>query len=393
MGTHAKDDYATASRAALLGGTTTLIEMCCPNRMEEPWEAYQLWRSKAEGIAACDFTFHMGISRFDSATEAQLRRIVADGVASFKVFLAYKGFFGVDDTELYNTLSLAKELGVIVTAHCENETIVAELQKRLLSEGKTGPEWHEPSRPMQVEAEGVQHLMSFAEITGAEVYIVHTSNSLAVQAALEGRRRGVRVSIETVIPYLVLDDSYAQQPGFEGAKYVMSPPIREIAQQAKLWRSLRNREISTVATDHAPFDFHQQKEMGRDDFTKIPNGIPTVEDRINLLYTYGVKRGHIDLNTFVDAGSTQAAKLFGLFPRKGTLAVGSDADIVVYDPDYRGTISAKTHSMATDYSAFEGWALEGRPSHVWVRGQWQVKEGHFVGEPGSGQFLARNPRS
>ncbi len=392
MGTYAKDDYATASRAAIVGGTTTLIEMCCPNRMEDAWDAFQLWKSKAVGVSACDFSFHMAVSRFDDQTESQLRRIVDQGISSFKVFLAYKGFFGVDDAELFKTLCLAKELGVVVTAHCENETIVAELQKQLLLEGKTGPEWHEPSRPMRVEAEGVQHLMSFAEITGAEVYIVHTSNSLAVQAALDARRRGVRVSIETVIPYLVLDATYAEKPDFEGAKYVMSPPIREASQQPLLWQSLRNREINTVATDHAPFDFHRQKEMGRDDFTKIPNGIPTVEDRVNLLYTYGVKRGHIDLNTFVDAASTQAAKIFGLFPRKGTIAVGSDADVVIYDPEYRGTISAKTHLMATDYSAFEGWELEGRPSHVFVRGQLQACDGKFVGHLGHGQFLARSPR-
>lgn len=392
MGTFAKDDYASASRAAIVGGTTTLIEMCCPNRTEDAWEAFQLWKSKGEGLSACDFTFHMGVSRFDDKNEANLRRIVAEGISSFKVFLAYKGFFGVDDTELYNTLRLAKELGVVVTAHCENESLVAELQRTLLAEGKTGPEWHEPSRPMQVEAEGVQHLMTFAEMTGTEVYIVHTSNDLAVQAALAGRRRGVNVHIETVIPYLVLDESYAQLPDFEGAKYVMSPPIREKGQQEKLWRSLRSRDIATVATDHAPFDFKGQKEMGRGDFTKIPNGIPTVEDRVNLLYTYGVGRGHIDLNTFVDAASTQAAKIFGLFPTKGTIAVGSDADIVIYDPSYRGTISAKTHSMATDYNAFEGWPLEGRPDTVLVRGLLQAQGSRFVGKMGHGKFLARQPK-
>jgi dihydropyrimidinase len=389
MGTFAKDDYATASRAAIVGGTTTLIEMCCPNRTEDPWEAFQLWKSKAVGISACDFTFHMGVTRFDDNSELQLRKIVAEGISSFKVFLAYKGFFGVDDTELFKTLKLAKELGVVVTAHCENETLVAELQKQHLSEGKTGPEWHEPSRPMQVEAEGVQHLMSFAETTGTEVYIVHTSNELAVQAALDGRRRGVNVHIETVIPYLVLDETYAQRPHFEGAKYVMSPPIRELGQQAKLWQALQNREISTVATDHAPFDFVGQKEMGRDDFTKIPNGIPTVEDRVNLLYTYGVGAGHIDLHRFVDAASTQAAKIFGLFPKKGTIAVGSDADLVIYDPTYRGHISAKTHLMATDYNAFEGWELHGRPEMVFVRGKIQASGGAFVGEMGYGEFLAR----
>jgi dihydropyrimidinase len=392
MGTYAKDDYESASRAAIVGGTTTLIEMCCPNRTEDPWDAFQLWKSKADGISACDFTFHMGVTRFDDQTEDQLRKIVAGGISSFKVFLAYKGFFGVDDSELFKTLKLAKELGVVVTAHCENETIVAELQKQLLSEGKTGPEWHEPSRPMHVEAEGVQHLMTFAETTGAEVYIVHTSNDLAVQAALAGRRRGVNVHIETVIPYLVLDETYAQRPNFEGAKYVMSPPIREIGQQSKLWRSLRTRDISTVATDHAPFDFVNQKEMGRGDFTRIPNGIPTVEDRVNLLYTYGVCAGHIDLHTFVDAASTQPAKIFGLFPRKGTIAVGSDADLVIYDPNFRGKISQKTQLMATDYSAFEGWELRGRPEAVFVRGKLQSSGGKFVGAMGYGRFLARKPK-
>lgn len=389
MGTYAKDTYETASRAALVGGTTTLIEMCCPSRQEDPWEAFQLWKSKAEGLSACDFTFHMGISRFDDSTESKLRQIVEEGITSWKVFLAYKGFFGVNDSELYKTLELASKLGVIVTAHCENESMIAELQGRLLEEGKTGPEWHEPSRPIQVEAEGVQHLMTFAEMTKAKVYIVHTSNDLAVEAAMRGKSRGVDVSVETVIPYLVLDNTYAQQPNFEGAKYVMSPPIRSKEEQPKLWQHLRQRNIATVATDHAPFDFAGQKEMGRDDFTKIPNGIPTVEDRVNLLYTYGVCRGHIDLNTFVDSASTQAAKLFGLFPRKGTIAVGSDADIVIYDPSYRGTISVKTHSMATDYSAFEGWPIEGKPMHVWVRGKRQVEDGKFVGELGHGQFLRR----
>ncbi len=391
MGTEAKDTYDSASRAALVGGTTTLIEMCCPSRGEQPLEALELWKSKADGLSACDYTFHMGVSRFDASAEQQLREIVGRGIASFKVFLAYKGFFGVDDAELFQTLKLAKELGVVVTAHCENETLVAELQAQLLAEGKTGPEWHEPSRPMRVEAEGVQHLMSFAELTGAHVYVVHTSNAAAVEAALAARQRGVNVTIETVIPYLVLDDTYAQQPDFEGAKYVMSPPIRSADQQPLLWQYLRNRDIATVATDHAPFDFKGQKEMGRDDFTKIPNGIPTVEDRVNLLFTHGVTTGRIDLNTFVDCASTQAAKQFGLFPRKGTIAVGSDADLVVYDPHYRGQLSAETQLMATDYSAFEGWQIKGRPSLVTVRGKVMARDGAFVGNLGHGQFLKREP--
>jgi len=391
MGTFAKDDYGTASRAALVGGTTTLIEMCCPSRNEDPIEAFDLWLSKAEGYSACDFTFHMAVSRFDNKTEAQLREIVGRGIASFKVFLAYKDFFGVNDTELYKTLKLAKELGVIVTAHCENETLVAELQHKLLADGKTGPEWHEPSRPVSVEATGVSHLMSFAEMTGAHVYVVHTSCKPAVEAAMAAKARGVNVWVETVVPYLVLDSTYAEQLDFEGAKYVMSPPIRSAEHQDYLWNALRSRSVSTVGTDHAPFDFKGQKEMGRGDFTKIPNGIPTVEHRVDLLYSYGVCQGLIDLCTFVDCASTQAAKLFGLFPRKGTIAVGSDADLVIYDPSYRGTISAKTHSMATDYSAFEGWPIEGRSDVVLVRGEVQVRGGKFVGTQSHGKLLKRKP--
>lgn len=407
MGTYAKDDYDSGSRAALVGGTTTLIEMCCPSRQEQPLEAFELWLSKAEGISACDYSFHMAVSRFDEAAEAQLRQIVKRGVASFKIFLAYKGAFGIDDVELYHTLQLAKELGVIVTAHCENETLVAELQKGLLAAGKTGPAWHEPSRPVRVETEGVHHLMTFAELTGAHVYVVHTSNDEAIQAAVAARRRGVNVRIETVAPYLVLDETYAQGESplpmgegrgegnstgdsFAGAKYVMSPPLRSKQHQDALWNALASRTVSTIATDHAPFDYRGQKDMGRGDFTKIPNGIPSVEDRINLVYTYGVKRGRIDLHTFVDACSTQAAKLFGLFPRKGTIALGSDADLVVYDPDYRGTISQRTQQMNVDYSAFEGWPIEGRPSAVTVRGTVQVRDGKFVGQLGHGRFLQRS---
>jgi dihydropyrimidinase len=390
MGTYAKDTYATASRAALVGGTTTLIEMCCPARSDDPLASYELWLSKA-AESACDYTFHMGVSRFDETTASAIEEIANRGIASLKVFLAYKGAFGIDDGELFQTLSLAKRLGLIVTAHCENETLVAELQRRLLAAGKTGPEWHEPSRPTRVEAEGVHHLMTFAEATGAHVYCVHTSCREALEAAQAARLRGVQVWVETVIPYLVVDRSYAERPDFEGAKYVMSPPLREIGEQPALWNALRSRLISTVATDHAPFDYHGQKEMGRDDFTKIPNGIPSVEDRVNLLYTHGVRRGRIDLQTFVDCASTQAARLFGLYPRKGTIAPGADADLVVYDSNYRGQISAKTHQMNVDYSAFEGWPIEGRPSAVTVRGQVQVRDGKFVGQMGRGRLLTRQP--
>jgi dihydropyrimidinase len=390
MGTFAKDTYETASRAALVGGTTTLIEMVCPSRTDDPLESYELWKSKAAGLSACDYAFHMGVTRFDERTPDVLRRIVADGTASFKIFLAYKGAFGIDDSELYRTLELARKLGVIVTAHCENAELVAQLQQRLLAEGKTGPEWHEPSRPVTVEAEGVHHLASFAQLTGAHVYVVHTSCAEALAAAQQARQRGVPMWVETVIPYLVLDRSYAERTDFQGAKYVMSPPLREKQQEA-LWTALAAGKIDTVATDHAPFDFHGQKEMGRGDFTKIPNGIPSIENRVQLLYTHGVATGRIDVQRFVDLASTKAAKLFGLFPRKGAIQAGADADLVVFDPNHRGTISAKTQLMNVDYSAFEGWPIVGRADVVTVRGRVQVRDGKFVGQQNHGQFLRREP--
>lgn len=391
MGTESKDNYQTGSKAALVGGTTTLIEMCCPSRQMSARAGFETWMSKAVGQSACDFTFHMGVTKFDAETEAHLREIVAQGISSFKIFLAYKGAFGIDDTELYRTLKLAKELGVVVTAHCENETLVAERCKELLAAGKTDPAQHHESRPPTVEAEGVHHLMTFAELTGASTYIVHLSCEEALRQAIEARQRGVRVAVETLIQYLLIDKTYAERPDFEGAKYVMSPPLRDRRNQAVLWNGLRDGLIQTVATDHAPFDFHRQKEMGRDDFTKIPNGIPSLEDRVHLLYTHGVRTGRLDLHRFVDVASTQAARQFGLFPRKGTIQPGADADLVVFDPDYRGTISAKDHLMNIDYSAFEGWKLEGRARDVTVRGEVAVRDGKFCGTIGRGQFLKRTP--
>jgi len=389
MGTFAKDTYETASRAALVGGTTTLIEMVCPSRSDDPLAAYELWKSQAAGRSACDYAFHMGVTRFDEQTPAMLERIVGDGTASFKVFLAYKGAFGIDDGELYQTLALARRLGVIVTAHCENAEIIAQLQRQLLDEGRTGPEWHEPSRPPAVEAEGVQHLATFAELTGARVYVVHTSCKPALIAARRARERGVRMWVETVIPYLVLDRTDAERPDFEGAKYVMSPPLREPQHQQALWNALQSGQIDTVATDHAPFDFHQQKEMGRGDFTKIPNGIPSVENRIHLLYTHGVAAGRIDLHRFVDVASTTAARLFGLFPKKGTIQPGADADLVVFDPSHRGVSSAASQQLNVDYSAFEGWPIAGRADTVTVRGRIQVQGGRFVGAGDHGRMLRR----
>jgi dihydropyrimidinase len=384
MATFAKDTHETASIAALIGGTTTYIEMCCPSRLDDALAGYQLWKSKAAGSSACDYTFHMSVTRFDDRTEGQLREIVADGIASFKIFLAYKNFFGVDDGEMYKTIELAKRLGVIVTAHCENAELIGQLQQRLLAEGKTGPEWHEPSRPEAIEAEGTNRFGTFIEATDAAGYIVHLSCRPALEAAMRIKSRGVRLFVECVVPHLLLDNSHVD------AKHVMSPPLRARRNQKVLWDALQQGQIDTVGTDHCPFDI-AQKQLGKDAFTQIPNGIPGIEERVNLLYTYGVKRGSLDIHRFVDVASTRAAKLFGLFPRKGTIAVGSDADLVIFDPEYRGTLSAATQHSNCDYNGFEGMEIEGRPSVVTVRGKVQVRDGQFTGERGRGRLLRRDP--
>jgi len=389
MGTLAKDTWETASKAALLGGTTTLIEMVCPSSSDDPTAALDMWMSNAHNRSACDYSFHMGITRWDDTTEAALTEIVRRGVASFKVFLAYKGALGIGDDILYRTLALARRLGVVVTAHCENETLITELSRELLTAGRTGPEAHHDSRPPRVEASGVDHLMTFAEMTGAQTYIVHLSCAEALERALAARARGVRVGIETLIQYLVLDKEHAERPNFEGAKFVMSPPLRDRSNQAVLWNALRRGDIDTVATDHAPFDFATQKRLGAADFTKIPNGIPSLEERVKVLYGRGVTEGKIDLCTFVRVASTNAAKQFGLHPRKGSIAEGADADLVIFDPRARSTISARTHSSAVDYSAFEGMSVAGAVRDVWMRGARAVEDGRFVGQTGHGQFLAR----
>jgi len=389
MGTYAVDDYESASKAALVGGTTTLIEMICPGPKDQPWEAYQLWRSQAKGKAAVDYTFHMSVVRFEDRIREQFRRIVDDGVASFKVFLAYKGALDLSDEHLFAAMQTAKELGVIVTAHCENAEAIDAMQRQLLGANKTGPEWHGPSRPPVVEASGVHHLTSFASLTGAHVYTVHTSCDEAVREALNARYRGVAVWVEVVAPHLVLDETYAARPDFEGAKYVMSPPLRDKRNQDVLWNALRARSISTIATDHAPFTFDTQKKMGVEAFTKIPNGIPTIQERVDLVHTYGVVPGRLTLNDMVDACSTQAARIFGMYPRKGEIKVGSDADLVVYDPKYKGTFKCAESYSKVDYCAYEGWERIGRPAVVTVRGEVQARNGKFVGTVGRGKFIRR----
>ena len=390
MGTNAIDDHASATQAALAGGTTTVIEMICPGPDDEPQAAFDEWKQLATAGACCDFSFHLAVVRFDALAKQQIRELVANaGVQSFKVFLAYKGALDISDENLFSLMTLARELGVTITAHCENAEAVDAMQKKLLAEGKTGPEWHEPSRPRCVEADGVNHLCGFSELTGATVYIVHTSCQLAVARAIEARLRGVDVTVEAVVPHLVLDKTYAEQPGFEGAKFVMSPPLRDAQEHDALWSGLAGGTISTIGTDHAPFNFRGQKEMGSEAFTQIPNGIPSIQERVDLVHTHGVVPGKIDLRTFVDTCSTGAAKAFKMFPRKGALAVGSDADVVLYDPAFVGTFTHKDALSKVDYCGFEGMPRRGRAELVFLRGQLAARAGAFVGQEAAGQYIRR----
>jgi len=265
------------------------------------------------------------------------------------------------------------------------------MQARLIAEGKTGPEWHEPSRPRSVEATGVDHLCTFAGLTGAHVYIVHTSCGAALENAKEARAAGTQVWVESVAPHLVLDKSWAERPDFEGAKFVMSPPLRDAEEHDALWAGVADRSISTIGTDHAPFNFKGQKDMGLDAFTRIPNGIPSIQERVDLIHTHGVRTGRIDRPTFVDACSTQAARIFGMYPRKGVIAVGSDADIVVYDPDAKGTFRHADSLSRTDYCGFEGMERIGAVETVLRRGAVVVREGTVVEDPGPGAFISRAP--
>ncbi|MFT4592749.1 MAG: dihydropyrimidinase [Phycisphaerales bacterium] len=390
MGTNAIDDHDSATKAALVGGTTTVIEMICPGPEDEPAKAFAEWKELAEQGACCDYTFHVAVVRFDELAQKQLRELVAsEGVQSFKIFLAYKGALDMNDEDLFNLMQLCKELGVTLTAHCENAEAIDSMQRTLLAEGKTGPEWHEPSRPRSVEADGVNHLCSFAELTGATVYIVHTSCGEAIDRANEARGRGVDVTVEAVAPHLVLDTTYAERPNFEGAKFVMSPPLRDSQEHEALWRGIANGTVATIGTDHAPFLFDGQKDMGVDNFTLIPNGIPSIQERVDLVHTFGVCSCKIDLQTMVNACSTNVAKSFNMYPRKGVLAVGSDADIVVYDTEFVGTFTHEDGLSKVDYSGYEGMQRKGRSEVVLLHGKVVAEKGTFVGELGIGKYIAR----
>jgi dihydropyrimidinase len=388
-GTSASDTFETGTRAAAFGGTTTIVDFAVQYRGQSLNEALDAWFAKAQGKTAIDYGFHLICTDLPDERLPEMKAMIDQGVTSFKLFMAYPGVFLVDDATIYKAMGVAGENGGLICMHAENGVVIDAIVKRALAEGKTTPKYHALTRPTKAEAEGVHRAIALAEIAGAPVYIVHLSCNDALEEVTRARDMGVPAYAETCPQYLFLDYSVYERPGFEGAKFVMTPPIREQWNQEKLWRGLRFNDLQVVSTDHCPFCFKEQKELGRDDFSKIPNGGPGVENRMSLIFNGGVAQGRISLNRFVEITSTNSARIFGMFPKKGTIAVGSDADIVIFDPDEEMTISAKTHHMNVDYSCYEGMKVRGVTKTVLSRGEVIIEEGEYRGRAGRGEFIKR----
>ena len=391
-GTVSADDFETGTRAAAHGGTTTLIDFAIQTKGRSTLEALETWHKKAEGKTAIDYGFHMIITDLEDDRVPEMRTLAGEGITSYKLFMAYPGVLYADDATLFRAMRKAGEDGTVICMHAENGIVIDEIVKSALAEGKTGPKWHALTRPTRMEAEGVHRSIAIAEVADVPVYIVHLSSADALEQVVLARDRGAHVFAETCPQYLFLDHSYYEQEGFEGAKYVMTPPLREKWNQKELWRGLQMGDLMSISTDHCPFCFKEQKEMGINDFSKIPNGGPGVENRMSLVFNGGVVEGRISLNRFVELTSTASAKMFGLFPKKGTIAVGSDADIVIFNPDRKETISVNnsvTHHMKVDYNAYEGFEVTGVSETVISRGKIIVENCEYLGKKGDGQFLKR----
>jgi len=388
-GTTTADDFETGTRAAAFGGTTTLIDFAIQYKGQPLRQAFDTWMSKAASKAVCDYAFHCIVTDVSGGQLSEMNDLVHEGVTSFKLFMAYPGVFMLDDGSIFKALQTTAKNGGLVCMHAENGSAIDVIVQQALAEGKKAPKYHALTRPTTAEAEAVGRAVALAEMAGAPIYIVHLSCNDALEKVREARDRGLPVYAETCPQYLYLSLENMDAPGFEGAKYVFTPPLREKWNQEKLWSGLQRDHLQVVSTDHCPFCFKEQKEMGRDDFTKIPNGGPGVEHRMSLIYSGGVAGGRFSVNRFVELVSTTPAKLFGLYPRKGTIAVGSDADLVIFDPKRKHTISAKTHHMRVDYSMFEGIEVTGMADVVLSRGKVVVEGDKFLGRAGQGEFLRR----
>src|SRR5271155_4691088 len=388
-GTKSADDFESGTIAAAHGGTTTLIDFAIQYKGQTLRHAFDTWMGKAERKAAIDYAFHCIITELSDAHVEEMGALVREGVPSFKLFMAYPGVFMLDDATIFRAMLAAAKYGGMICMHAENGGAIDVIVQRALAEGKRAPKYHALTRPTTAEAEATSRAIALAEMAGAPVYIVHLSCNEALEKVREARDRGLPAYAETCPQYLYLSLENMDAPGFEGAKYVFTPPLREKWHQEKLWQGLAKDDLQVVSTDHCPFFMKEQKELGKVDFTKIRNGGPGIEHRMSLVYSGGVHGGKFSANRFVQLVSTAPAKLFGLYPRKGTVAVGSDADLVIFDPNEEQIISAKTHHMRVDYSMFEGMRVKGVPKTVLSRGRAVIDAGKFVGRPGAGQFLRR----
>jgi dihydropyrimidinase len=391
-GTTSSDDFETGTRAAAIGGTTTIVDFAIQARGTKMRDALDTWWKKAESKACIDYGLHMIVTDLPEAGLQDMDDMVREGVASFKLFMAYPNVLMVDDATIFRALQQTSKNGALICMHAENGSVIDILVRQALAEGKTAPIHHALTRPTLAEAEAVHRAIALAEIAGVPIYIVHLSSEDALNQVREARDRGLPAFAETCPQYLLLSIDDMKLPGFEGAKYVFTPPLREKQNLPKLWDGLKTDNLQVVSTDHCPFCFEDQKALGKDDFTKIPNGGPGIENRLQLLHHHGVNAGQLSINRFVEIVSTAPARIFGMYPQKGVIAVGSDADIVVWDPKAAHLISAKTHHMRVDYSMFEGFQVQGNARQVFSRGEKIVDNGQYIGRTGRGQYLRRAAR-
>ena len=390
-GTMTADDFETGTIAAAFGGTTTLVDFAIQAKGWSLKRALNTWKKKARGRAVIDYGFHIAICHLTQKVMQEIPEMVAAGVSSFKCFLAYKGALMIDDGALYQVLLKSKAARALVMVHAENGDVLDVLINDMLAQGKTAPKYHALSRPPEAEAEATGRAIALAQMAATPIYIVHLSCKEALDKVKEARDAGFPVFAETCPQYLLKSYQDYLAPGFEGAKYVMSPPLRERSNWNILWKGLASNDLQVISTDHCPFNFKGQKDMGKDSFAKIPNGAPGIEHRLMLMFHAGVNKKRIGLNHFVDLVSTRPAKLFGLYPQKGSVAVGGDADLILFDPKAPYKISAATQHQNVDYTPYEGFSGKGVPRTVFSNGRIVIKEGKFVGQPGAGRFLKRKP--
>src|SRR5689334_8450335 len=384
------DDVESGQTAAAFGGTTTHVDFIIQPPGSTFAEAIAEWRAKANGKQVIDMGYHMAVTDLrEGGTLEDLAALTDEGITSYKLFMAYKGALMVDDETLFKTMEVAAETGALVMVHAENGDAIDVLVKKALAAGHTEPHYHALTRPPETEGEATNRAIQLARVAGAPLYVVHVSCQESVEPIALARKKGWDVWGETCTQYFFVDYTFLERPNFEGAKYVYTPPPRDKANQEILWNAVRTDILSAISTDHCAFKWDGQKSLGKDDFSKIPNGGPGLENRLQMIHQFGVREGRITLNRMVELLATNPAKLFGLYPRKGTLAVGSDADVVVFDPEKRVTLSAKTHHSKVDYNLFEGTEVQGSPEIVLLRGNVLVEGDQLVAEPGIGQFVAR----